>query len=71
MRVLDAVAVIKIVPTILHGKYKIGQNLSQLDRLDLAQKILQRNSPTAKETLKIMGFEITNEGLKMIDEPKW
>ena len=24
-----------------------------------------------EKTLKIMGFEITNEGLKMIDEPKW
>ncbi len=71
MRVLDAVAVIKIVPKILHGKYKIGQNLSPLDRLDLAQKILKRNSPTAQETLKIMGFEIIDEGLKMIDEPKW
>jgi len=71
MRVLDAVAVIKIIPTILRGKYKIGQNLSSSDRLDLAQKILKRNSPTAKETMKIMGFEITNEGLKMIDEPKW
>ncbi|MCH7757436.1 MAG: pyridoxamine 5'-phosphate oxidase family protein, partial [Thaumarchaeota archaeon] len=71
MRVLDAVAVIKIVPKILHGKYKIGQNLSTIDRLDLAQKILKRNSPTAQETLKIMGFEIIDEGLKMIDEPKW
>jgi len=71
MRVLDAVAVIKIIPTILRGKYKIGQNLSPSDRLDLAKNILKRNSPTAKATMKIMGFEITNEGLKMIDEPKW
>ena len=71
MRVLDGVAVIKIVPTILHGKYKIGQHISQLDRLDLAQKILKKNSPTAKKTLKIMGFEITDEGLKMVEEPKW
>ncbi len=71
MKVLDGVAVIKIVPKILHGKYKIGQNLSHIDKLDLAQKIMKKNSPTAKETLKIMGFEITPEGLKMIDEPKW
>ena len=71
MRVLDGVAVIKITPKILQGKYKIGQNLSSIDRLDLAQKILKRNLPTAKETLKIMGFEITDEGLKMIDEPIW
>ncbi len=71
MKVLDGVAVIKIVPKILHGKYKIGQNLSHIDKLDLAQKIMKKNSTTAKETLKIMGFEITPEGLKMIDEPKW
>ena len=71
MKVLDGVAVIKIVPKILHGKYKIGQNLSHIDKLDLAQKIMKKNSPTAKETLKIMGFEITPEGLKMIDKPKW
>ncbi len=71
MKVLDGVAVIKIVPKILHGKYKIGQNLSHIEKLDLAQKIMKKNSPTAKETLKIMGFEITPEGLKMIDEPKW
>ncbi len=71
MRVLDGVAVIKISPKTLQGKYKIGQNLTPQDRLDLAQKILKRNLPTAKETLKVMGFEITDEGLKMIDEPIW
>jgi len=71
MRVLDGVAVLKIVPKTLQGKYKIGQNYSSQERLDLAQKILKKNSPTAKETLKIMGFELTDEGLKMIDEPKW
>lgn len=71
MRVLDGVAVIKIIPKILHGKYKIGQNLSTRARLDLAQKILKKNSPTAKETLRIMGFEQTSDGLKMTDEPKW
>ena len=71
MRVLDGVAVIKVVPKTLHGKYKIGQHLSQIDRVDLAQKIFKRNSPSAKQTLKIMGFEVTPEGLKMIDEPVW
>ena len=71
MRVLDGVAVIKVVPKTLHGKYKIGQHLSQIDRVDLAQKIFKRNSPSAKQTLKIMGFEVTPEGLKMIDEPIW
>jgi nitroimidazol reductase NimA-like FMN-containing flavoprotein (pyridoxamine 5'-phosphate oxidase superfamily) len=71
MKVLDAVAVFKIIPIILQGKYKIGQHISPRDRLDLAQKIFKKNSPTAKETLKIMGFKITDDGLKMIEEPTW
>ena len=71
MRVLDGVAVIKIIPKTLQGKYKIGQHLSPLDRVDLAEKIMKKNSHTAKETLKIMGFEITADGLKMIDTPIW
>lgn len=71
MRVLDGVAVIKIIPKSLHGKYKIGQHISPLDRLELAQKIFKKNSPSAKDTLKIMGFEITDNGLKMIEDPIW
>ena len=71
MRVLDGVAVIKVVPKTLHGKYKIGQHLSQIDRVDLAQKIFKRNSPSAEQSLKVMGFEVTPEGLKMIEEPVW
>jgi uncharacterized protein len=71
MRVLNGVAVIKVIPDTLYGKYKIGQNLNPDSRMDLAEKILKRNSSTAKDTLKIMGFEITDDGLQMIDEPKW
>ena len=71
MRVLDAVSVIKVTPQSLHGKYKIGQHMNSNDRVILAQKILQRDSPTAKTTLKIMGFEVIDGGLRMIDEPKW
>ena len=71
MRVLDAVSVIKINPQTLHGKYKIGQHMSPNDRMILAKKILEKNSATAKTTLKIMGFEEIDGGLRMIDEPKW
>jgi nitroimidazol reductase NimA-like FMN-containing flavoprotein (pyridoxamine 5'-phosphate oxidase superfamily) len=71
MRVLDGVAIIKVVPYSMHGKYKIGQHMNALDRMDLAKKILARNSPTAKKTLKIMGFEVTDNGLEMVDEPVW
>ena len=71
MRVLDAVSVIKIIPQKLHGKYKIGQHMNSNDRMVLAKKILEKNSLTAKTTLKIMGFEEIEGGLRMIDEPKW
>lgn len=71
MKVLDGVAVIKIIPEILHGKYKIGQHMHPEDRLELAKKILKKNSPSAKATLKIMGFEITDDGLKMVNDPLW
>jgi len=71
MEVLDEVAIIKITPDSMRGKYKIGQNLQAGARMELAKKILERNSATAKETLKIMGFKITDKGLEMRDEPIW
>jgi nitroimidazol reductase NimA-like FMN-containing flavoprotein (pyridoxamine 5'-phosphate oxidase superfamily) len=71
MQVLDVVTVIKITPETIRGKYKIGQNMNPSDRMDLAKKILKRNSTSSKQTLKIMGFEVTDDGLKMIDEPVW
>lgn len=71
MEVLDEVAIIKVTPESIRGKYKIGQNLQKDDRVKLARKILDRNSKTAKETLKIMGFSLTDKGLEMTDEPLW
>jgi len=71
MEVLDEVAVIKITPDSMKGKYKIGQNERSEARIELAKKILERNSPTAKETLRIMGFTISDKGLEMTDEPVW
>ncbi len=71
MQVLDVVTVIKVTTQTIHGKYKIGQDMNPADRMDLAQKILKRNSSSAKQTLKIMGFEVTDDGLKMVDEPVW
>jgi len=71
MKVLDSVAIIKVIPNSLYGKYKIGQHIHVETRVDLAKKILAKNSPTAKETLNIMGFEITSNGLEMVDEPVW
>lgn len=71
MAVVDEVAIIKVAPKTMHGKYKIGQHMNTVARTNLAKKILTRNSPTAKETLKIMGFEIAGNDLKLVDEPLW
>lgn len=71
MPVVDEVAIIKVVPASFRGKYKIGQNLHTKKRIELAEKILKRNSKTAKDTLRIMGFKITKEGLEMVEEPLW
>ena len=71
MNVLKEVEVIKIIPESLRGKYKIGQNMDMKSRIDLAKQILERNSPTAKETLDIMGFKIIDGELKLIDKNPW
>ena len=71
MDVLNEVEVIKIVPESLRGKYKIGQNMDMKSRIDLARQILKRNSPTAKETLDIMGFEIIDDEPKLVDDKPW
>ena len=71
MNVLDEVVVIKIVPESLRGKYKIGQHMDRKSRVNLAKQIMERNSPTAKETLDIMGFKIIDNELKLIDDAFW
>lgn len=71
MEVVNEVAIIKIIPHTMRGKYKIGQHMDKGARGQLAKKILEQNSPTSKETLRIMGFEVTENGVKMTDEPDW
>ncbi len=71
MEVVEEVAIIKVKPTTMKGKYKIGQHLDQRTRLDLAKKILERNSATSKNTLKIMGIVQTENGLKVSEEQNW
>ena len=71
MDILKGVEVIKIVPESLRGKYKIGQNMDMKSRIDLARQILERNSHTAKETLDVMGFEIIDNELELVDDTPW
>ena len=71
MDVLDATAVIKVTPKEMNGKYKIGQNMSKEEKIELATKILDKNSKTARETVKIMGFAIENDELVMKEDVEW
>ena len=71
MDVLDATAVIKIIPKEMNGKYKIGQNMSKEEKIDLANKIKNRNSKTSRETLAIMGFAIQDDKLVMKEDVEW
>lgn len=71
MQVVDEVAVIRIVPDSLRGKYKVGQQLNPADRADLARKILKRRPGKSKATLKAMGFVLDDGKLVMNHEPAW
>ena len=71
MKVLDAVAVIKIMPNEINGKYKIGQNMSKKERIELAQNILEKNSKTARETLEVMGFSVEDGKAVIRTNEEW
>jgi len=71
MPVINEVAIIKVIPKTIKGKYKIGQHMEKSSRTELAKKILERNSPTAIATIQTMGFEIINGQLKLAQEPSW
>jgi len=71
LEVIDAVAIIKVVPITMRGKYKIGQHLEKRSRLELARLILKRNSSSAKNTVKTMGIIETKDGLFVSEEPNW
>lgn len=71
MQVVDEVAVIKVSPITIRGKYKIGQHMDRGSRTMLARKILERNTPTSKDTVRMMGFEIAGADVSMVSEPDW
>ena len=71
MEVLEHTAVIKVVPKEMNGKYKIGQNMSKKDKIDIANKILERNSSTSRETLEIMGFGIEEGKAVLKKDVEW
>ena len=71
MDVLDATAVIKVTPKEMNGKYKIGQNMTKDEKTELATKILDKNSKTAKDTVEIMGFVMEDDKLVMKEDVEW
>ncbi len=71
MGVVEEVAIIKVIPATMRGKYKIGQHWDKKTRLDIAKKILERNSPTAQNTIKMMGVTKTKDGLQVSEERNW
>jgi nitroimidazol reductase NimA-like FMN-containing flavoprotein (pyridoxamine 5'-phosphate oxidase superfamily) len=71
MKVVEEVAIIKVMPVTMRGKYKIGQHFDKKTRLEIAKKILERNSPTADNTVNIMGITKTKDGLQISEEPSW
>ena len=68
---LDYTTVIRVRPHEMRGKYKIGQHLKPRDRENLAQRILERNSATARATLELMGFEVRGKRAVQVSEQRW
>ncbi len=68
---VDGVAIIKVTPITMRGKYKIGQHMDRTTRTDMARKILKHNSETCRKTLQVMGFEIRGNEPVLIEDPDW
>ncbi len=67
------VAIIKVIPRDIRGKYKIGQHWTRPYRLKMARNILQREGrENARPILRIMGIDIIagEESLQVIEEPE-
>jgi nitroimidazol reductase NimA-like FMN-containing flavoprotein (pyridoxamine 5'-phosphate oxidase superfamily) len=67
------VAIIKVIPRDMRGKYKIGQHWARSYRLKMAKKIIEREGlENARPILSIMGIGITADGssLHVMEEPE-
>jgi uncharacterized protein len=72
MESVHEVAVIKVIPTDMRGKYKIGQHWAPAYRLKMAKSIVNREGvERAKPVLGIMGIDIAANGksLYIKEEP--
>jgi nitroimidazol reductase NimA-like FMN-containing flavoprotein (pyridoxamine 5'-phosphate oxidase superfamily) len=67
------VAIIKVIPRDMRGKYKIGQHWARPYRLKMARNIIEREGlENARPILRIMGIDITagRESLHVMEEPE-
>src|SRR5919108_758984 len=71
MSTVHEVSVIKIVPQIMRGKYKIGQHWAPSYRLKMAKNILEREGKDqARGILDLMLIEISEDGdLEIREQP--
>ena len=68
---VQQVTVIKLVPQVMRGKYKIGQHWAPAYRLKMAKNIVNREGEKlAKGILDIMGIDLLIDGsIKIREEP--
>jgi nitroimidazol reductase NimA-like FMN-containing flavoprotein (pyridoxamine 5'-phosphate oxidase superfamily) len=63
MPVVEEVAIIKVSPTDMRGKYKVGQHWARPYRLKMARNIIEREGlENARSVLAIMGVEVAPNG---------
>ena len=63
MPVVEEVAIIKVVPTEMRGKYKIGQHWARPYRLKMAKNIIEREGlENARPVLAIMEVQVAADG---------
>jgi uncharacterized protein len=61
------VAIIKVIPSDMRGKYKVGQQWSRPYRLRMARNIIEREGlENAKNIISLMGIEITDDGVGLV-----
>ena len=66
---VQQVTVIKLIPQIMRGKYKIGQHWAPAYRLKMAENIVNREGEKlAKGILDIMGIDLLTDGSVKIRE---
>ena len=66
---VQQVTVIKLIPQVMRGKYKIGQHWAPAYRLKIAKNIVNREgTKLAKGILDIMGIDLLTDGTLKIRE---